>query len=228
MKQDRPTVHAASTASATGTAAPSSRCRCSSGSFHAATFRPLVLARPNLTPTRPDPRDPRRRGGRARSRCPSWPTSVGCAVSASRSPTRQRLVQRPDRRYYLDAEFDPWAVTVEINGVQHLDVRQKEFDDVRRTQLAIGGRLVVDIGSYIVRHDIALAVLLDRRRLALTRLGAGQGGTQAAAAARRARTRPSPGRRESPPEQPARDLRLGRAGLAGLRWVQPDAHPPAP
>ncbi len=62
-------------------------------------------------------------------------------------PTRQRVVRRPDGRYYLDAELDPWAVTVEINGVHHLDVRQKEFDDVRRTRLAIGGRLVVDIGS---------------------------------------------------------------------------------
>ena len=75
-------------------------------------------------------------------------------------PTRQRRVRRPGGRYYLDAEFDPWAVTVEINGVQHLELVQKEWDDMRRTQLAIGGRLVVDIGSQIVRHDIELAVLL--------------------------------------------------------------------
>ena len=32
---------------------------------------------------------------------------------------------------------------------------------MRRTRLAIGGRLVVDIGSYTVRHDIALAALLS-------------------------------------------------------------------
>ena len=75
-------------------------------------------------------------------------------------PTRQRVVRRSDWRYYLDAELDPAPATVEINGVHHLYVRQKEFDHVRRTRLAIGGRLVVDIGSYIVRHYIALAVLL--------------------------------------------------------------------
>jgi very-short-patch-repair endonuclease len=75
-------------------------------------------------------------------------------------PTRQVRVQRSDGRYFLDAEFDQWAVTVEINGLHHLDPRQKESDDIRRTRLAIGGRLVVDIGSHVVRHDIELAVLL--------------------------------------------------------------------
>ena len=75
-------------------------------------------------------------------------------------PSRQSPVQGQDGRYRLDAEFDPWAVTVEINGTHHLDVRQKEADDIRRSRLAIGGRLVVDIGSSTVRHDIELAVLL--------------------------------------------------------------------
>lgn len=76
------------------------------------------------------------------------------------TPTRQRPVRRPDGRYRLDAEFDQWLVTVEINGAQHLEIRQKERDDVRRTRLAIGGRLVVDLGSWTVRRDITLAVLL--------------------------------------------------------------------
>lgn len=75
-------------------------------------------------------------------------------------PSRQARVQRPDGRYLLDAEFDEFLVTVEINGTQHLTMAQKEWDDVRRTRLAIGGRLVVDIGSHTVRHDIVLAVLL--------------------------------------------------------------------
>lgn len=51
-------------------------------------------------------------------------------------------------------------MTVEINGVQHLRQRQKEIDDIRRSRLGISGRLVVDVGSYTVRHNIELAVLL--------------------------------------------------------------------
>jgi hypothetical protein len=75
-------------------------------------------------------------------------------------PSRQRVVRRSDGRYVLDCDFDEWLVTVEINGAHHLDVRQREYDDIRRTRLAIGGRLVVDLGSWIVRHDGDLAVLL--------------------------------------------------------------------
>jgi hypothetical protein len=37
---------------------------------------------------------------------------------------------------------------------------QRESDDLRRSRLAIGGRLVVDVGSWTVRYDVALAVLL--------------------------------------------------------------------
>jgi hypothetical protein len=75
-------------------------------------------------------------------------------------PVRQRIVRRSDGRYVLDCDYDDWLVTVEINGSQHFDVRQKEYDDIRRTRLAIGGRLVVDLGSWIVRHDGDLAVLI--------------------------------------------------------------------
>ena len=159
MKQDRATVHAASTASSDRACRTVLAMSVQQRLVSTATLRPLVLARPNL---------PRRaliletladvEGGS--ESLPELDYLRGLRRSGLPEPTRQRVVQRPDGRYYLDAEFDPWAVTVEINGVQHLDIRQKEFDDVRRTQLAIGGRLVVDIGSYIVRHDISLAVLL--------------------------------------------------------------------
>ena len=81
------------------------------------------------------------------------------------TPTRQRIVKRPHGRYYLDCEFDPFGVTVEINGGQHIELLTKEADDVRRTWLAIGGRLVVDLGSYIVRHDNDLAVLMTAEAL---------------------------------------------------------------
>lgn len=75
-------------------------------------------------------------------------------------PTRQLRVRVAGGRYLLDCAFDQWLVLVEINGAHHLSPQQKESDDIRRTRLAIGGRLVADIGSYTVRHDIVLAVLL--------------------------------------------------------------------
>lgn len=81
------------------------------------------------------------------------------------TPTRQRTVKRPDGRYYLDCEFDPYAVSVEINGAQHIELLAKEADDVRRTRLAIGGRLMVDIGSYLVRHDNDRAMVITAEAL---------------------------------------------------------------
>ena len=81
------------------------------------------------------------------------------------TPTRQRVVRRRDGRYYLDAEFDPYRVTVEVNGAQHLELLAKEHDDLRRTRLSIGGRLVVDLGSYTVRHHNDLAMLLTAEAL---------------------------------------------------------------
>jgi hypothetical protein len=159
MKQDRATILAASAAVTDQACRTILAMSVQQRLATAATLRPLVLARPNLTrralilETLADVE-----GGS--ESLPELDYLRGLRRFGLPEPTRQRLVQRSDGRYYLDAEFDPWAVTVEINGVHHLDVRQKELDDVRRTRLAIGGRLVVDIGSHIVRHDIELAVLL--------------------------------------------------------------------
>jgi hypothetical protein len=80
-------------------------------------------------------------------------------------PTRQRVVEHAGGRYYLDADFEPWLVTVEINGAQHLSLLHKEADDERRFLLSSGGRLVVDIASYLVRHDIDRCVLRTARAL---------------------------------------------------------------
>jgi hypothetical protein len=65
----------------------------------------------------------------------------------------------------LDADFEPWLVTVEINGAQHLSLLHKEADDERRFVLASGTRLVVDIASYLVRHHIDRCVLRTARAL---------------------------------------------------------------
>lgn len=74
-------------------------------------------------------------------------------------PTSQQLVPRQGGRYYLDADFDSYGVTVEINGAQHLDLPQRDLDDERRNEMVLGGRLVIDISSHTVRHDPGRAVL---------------------------------------------------------------------
>ena len=74
-------------------------------------------------------------------------------------PTRQRKVCRPNGVWYLDNDFDDWLVTVEVNGMQHLELLASEADDVRRGGLQRRGRLVVDVSSYSVRHRERVAVL---------------------------------------------------------------------
>ena len=159
LKQDHATVAAASAARSVNACRTLLAMSVQQRLVTAATLRPLVLARLNL-PRRAlilETLDDVEGGSQS---LPELDYLRGLRRFGLPEPTRQRVVRRPDGRYVLDAEFDPWAVTVEINGIHHLDVRQKEADDVRRTRLAIGGRLVVDIGSHIVRHDIVLAVLL--------------------------------------------------------------------
>lgn len=74
-------------------------------------------------------------------------------------PHRQRLVQRADGRWYLDADFQPYGVGVEINGAQHVVAAQAAVDDHRRNVLATGGRLMITIASHTVRHDPGAAVV---------------------------------------------------------------------
>lgn len=74
-------------------------------------------------------------------------------------PTGQQRVQRPDGRWYLDADFWPWGVGVEINGAQHLLVTTAAAEDHRRNVLGTGGRLMITIGSHVVRHQPGVAVV---------------------------------------------------------------------
>ena len=92
-----------------------------------------------------------------------WSSSIRRAGLPT--PTRQLKVRHPNGHYYLDADFEEWAVTVEINGVQHLDQLAQDADDERRFRLTAGGRLVVDIASHVVRHDSPRAVLRTARAL---------------------------------------------------------------
>jgi hypothetical protein len=75
------------------------------------------------------------------------------------APTRQRVIELPNGRFYLDNDFEPWAVTVEINGSQHGTPEARDYDDGRRFDLQKEGRLVVDISSHLVRTRPRTAVL---------------------------------------------------------------------
>lgn len=80
-------------------------------------------------------------------------------------PTRQRVLQHADGRWYLDNDFQPYLVTVEINGIQHYEQMLRERDDFRRAVLQIGGRIVVDLSTYVVRHHVEAAMVLTAEAL---------------------------------------------------------------
>jgi hypothetical protein len=75
-------------------------------------------------------------------------------------PRRQRTLQRADGRWYLDVDFTDFLVTVEVNGLQHYEQTLREQDDFRRAVLQIGGRIVADLSSYAVRHELPRALVL--------------------------------------------------------------------
>lgn len=82
-----------------------------------------------------------------------------CRCAGLPKPARQQRVRRSGGSWYLDNDFTPWLVTVEINGVQHRELHASEADDRRRAGLQVLGRLVVDISSWSVRHQPQVAVL---------------------------------------------------------------------
>lgn len=74
-------------------------------------------------------------------------------------PVRQQRVQRSDGTWYLDADFKPYDVGVEINGTQHLLAGAVVLDDHRRNVLGTGGRLMITLPSHVVRHRPGAAVV---------------------------------------------------------------------
>jgi hypothetical protein len=80
-------------------------------------------------------------------------------------PSRQRKLQRADGTWYLDNEFTEFLVSVEVNGLQHYEQVLREADDFRRAVLQISGRMVLDVSSYAVRHQIEQCVLLTAEAL---------------------------------------------------------------
>lgn len=60
-------------------------------------------------------------------------------------PDRQQLRRRPSGRQYLDADFDAYEITLEIDGPQHDEPAARLDDLVRDIGLATDGRTVVRI-----------------------------------------------------------------------------------
>src|SRR5699024_8326659 len=69
----------------------------------------------------------------------------------SPEPSRQKVLRRPDGRYYLDVDFDEYGLSVEIDGRPHMDVKQWSADLDRANQIVVSGRSVMRFTSYAVR-----------------------------------------------------------------------------
>jgi len=79
------------------------------------------------------------------------------------TPTRQRILRRANGRYYLDADWDEYGVSAEIDGIHHEEFRQRDHDRERRNDITADGRRVLNFVSYEIRHvDADVAELLAR------------------------------------------------------------------
>jgi very-short-patch-repair endonuclease len=82
-------------------------------------------------------------------------------------PARQRVVQRPNGRYYLDADWEEYELSVEVDGIPHLDVLNWDADLDRANEIAINGRTLLRFTSFTVRHNPhAVAAVLIRGLMA--------------------------------------------------------------
>lgn len=68
-------------------------------------------------------------------------------------PNRQRVLRHTGRRYYLDADWAGFDLSVEIHGLPHLEVRNWDADLDRHNELSIDGRRLLQFCSYAVRHQ---------------------------------------------------------------------------
>ncbi len=68
-------------------------------------------------------------------------------------PTRQRIRKTPSGNVRLDVDFDPFGLTVEIDGLQHLDPRAWIGDALKQNLVTLEGRRVLRIPSLALRLD---------------------------------------------------------------------------
>lgn len=60
-------------------------------------------------------------------------------------PTRQRVLALPGRTAYLDVDFGPYALTVEIDGFHHQEAAQTIEDALRQNEVTMRDRTVLRI-----------------------------------------------------------------------------------
>ncbi|MET0820136.1 MAG: hypothetical protein ABWY58_04165 [Aeromicrobium sp.] len=89
-------------------------------------------------------------------------------------PTRQRAVQGPDRRFYLDVSWDDLGMSAEVHGLHHHAVERWSADLVRANEVVIKGERLLIFSSYTVRREQrAVADQLVRMARALGWTGPG-------------------------------------------------------
>lgn len=67
-------------------------------------------------------------------------------------PTRQRILERPDGRCYLDADWAEFHLAVEVDGRGHLDVDAWDADLDRANDIVIDGRTLLRFTSFAIRR----------------------------------------------------------------------------
>ncbi|NED96146.1 hypothetical protein G1H11_12585 [Phytoactinopolyspora alkaliphila] len=77
-------------------------------------------------------------------------------------PTRQHVLRHRDGRYYLDADWEAYELSVEVDGRGHMVHTQWEQDLERANEIIINNRRLLRFTSYSVRHrpEIVGATLL--------------------------------------------------------------------
>lgn len=83
--------------------------------------------------------------------------------------TRQRQVQTPGGRFYLDAHDEELGLAIEVHGIPHLAVSQWDSDLLRANEIVIAGERLLIFSSYAIRHEPEAVVDQLRRAAASLR-----------------------------------------------------------
>ncbi len=76
-----------------------------------------------------------------------------CRARGLPEPSRQVVVRTTTGRAYLDVRWDRWRVTVEIDGIGHLQLGRWLDDTARHNEIALTGDTVLRVPSLGIRLD---------------------------------------------------------------------------
>ena len=76
-----------------------------------------------------------------------------CRARGLPEPSRQVVVHVAGGRAYLDVRWERWHVTVEVDGVGHLQLDRWLSDTARHNEIALTGDVVLRIPSLAIRLD---------------------------------------------------------------------------